>query len=236
MGGDDDKVGRSADGKYMMAAELVTRSIDIDTSKSTSPNVEAQDMIDVVFDVAGTSVPNGYPFALWPALVQYLPWLKQESNAGIIPLRGSASGDDTLLSKRTKLVLRVPVERAAQASQLTGKQLDIDGSVLVVGKSKERPLQPSTTLHSYIVASNLSELEFLADMGDRLRAMNISCNLICDKYRKISDGKQTLSGFGLVLHDLKPAASIHLQRIGLGEARQYGCGIFVPFKAISGLD
>jgi CRISPR-associated protein Cas6 len=220
----------------MMADELVTKSLNIDTPNLAAPNRESQDMVDVVFDLSGTSVPNGYPFALWSEVVQYLPWLKDEANVGFIPLRGSASGDNTLLSKRTKLVLRVPSERAAQATQLSGKQLKIDGSMLIVGASKERPLQATTTLHSYIVASNLSEIEFLSDMREKLHAMNISCNLICDKYRKISDGKQSLSGFGLVLHDLKPAVSIQLQRIGLGESRQYGCGIFVPFKAISGLD
>jgi len=87
-----------------------------------------------------------------------------------------------------------------------------------------------------MVESNLGEVEFIADMKQKLQAMNIPCNLICDKYRKISDGKNSLNGFGLVLHDLKPAASLHIQRTGLGGARHFGCGIFVPFKAISGLD
>ena len=66
--------------------------------------------------------------------------------------------------------------------------------------------------------------------------MNITCNLICDKHRIIKGEAQSLKGFGLVLHDLKPQASLQIQRGGLGGARQYGCGIFVPFKAISGLD
>ncbi|HUX90102.1 MAG TPA: type I-MYXAN CRISPR-associated protein Cas6/Cmx6 [Gallionellaceae bacterium] len=215
----------------MMADDSVSQASNI-----AVPNIESQDMLDVVFDLNGSSVPEGYPFVLWSEVVRCLPWLKDEEYAGILPLRGSASGENTLLSKRTKLVLRVPVERATQAGELSGQQLNIDGNILIVGKGKERQLQATTTLHAHLVESNLSEIEFLADMKRKLQSMNISCNLICDKQRKVRGLNQTLSGFGLVLHDLKPQASIQIQRTGLGGARHFGCGMFVPFKAISGLD
>jgi CRISPR-associated protein Cas6 len=208
----------------------------LEQSVTKEVTIEAPNMTDIVFDLEGSTVPESYPFALWSELVRCLPWLRDEANAGILPLRGSASGENTLLSKRTKLVLRVPTERANQTFELSGKQLDIHGSKLLVGKGKERPLQATTTLHAHIVESTLGEIEFLADMKLKLQALNITCNLICDKHRKVRDVKQTLSGFGLVLHDLKPAASLQIQSIGLGGARHYGCGIFVPFKAITGLD
>lgn len=208
----------------------------LDESATKATKIEDQNMIDVVFDLSGSSVPDGYPFMLWSEVVRCLPWLKNEENAGIHPLRGSASGDNTLLSKRTKLILRVPAERADQTVALSGQQLNIDGSILSVGKGKKRQLQAATTLHAHIVESNLGEVEFLAEMKKTLQSMNIACNLICDKHRKVRGGKQSLSGFGLVLHDLKPLPSIQIQRSGLGGARHFGCGIFVPFKTISGLD
>jgi len=193
-------------------------------------------MVDMVFDLTGAMVPENFSFALWSEIARMLPWLKEETNAGILPLRGSASGNKILLSKRSKLILRIPVERAVQTAQLTGKQLNIGGGNLIVGKGKERQLLPTTTLHSYMVESDLGEIEFLADIKQKLQAMNIPCNLICDKYRKVNDAEHSLTGFGLVLHDLKPQASMQIQRSGLGGARHFGCGIFVPFKAISGLD
>lgn len=208
-------------------------SIEFDVKET---NVESRDMIDIVFDLDGSSVPEYYPFILWAELIRCLPWLKEESNAGVHPLRGSSSGENILLSKRTKLILRLPVESAAQAETLSGQKLSIGGNVLVVGKAKQRPFQAATTLHAYIVESNLNEEAFLADMRQQLQSMNVSCNLICDKHRKISDGKQTLQGFGLVLHDLKLPISVQIQGKGLGGARHFGCGIFVPFKAISVLD
>ena len=195
-----------------------------------------QDMIDVVFDLDGAIVPGYYPFMLWAELVRCLPWLVEETAAGVHPLRGSASGDNILLSKRTKLILRLPVSRVSQANALTGQRLNVDGNILVVGKAREKELQAVTTLHAYIVESALSEVEFLADMRAKLQTMKIDCNLICDKFREMNDGKQVVSGFGLVLHDLKLPASLSIQRTGLGSARHLGCGIFVPFKAISGLD
>ena len=197
---------------------------------------EAQEMIDMVFDLNGSFVPEDYPFTLRLEIARNLPWLKDEESVGILPLRGSISGENTLLSKRTKLILRVPVERADQTGVLSGQQLNVGKSVLVVGKGKERPLQPAVTLHSYLVESDLDEIEFVADMKQKLQLMNISCNLICDRFRNIKGADQSLRGFGLVLHDLKPQASIEIQRSGLGAARQLGCGIFIPFKAITGLE
>lgn len=205
-------------------------------SETVVISTETPAMIDIVFDLAGTSVPVNYPFKLWLEIVRCLPWLEKENSVGILPLRGSISKETLLLSQRTKLVLRIPESLAIEAVHLSGQQLNIDGQVLTVGKSKERPLQPATTLHAYLVESNLSEIEFLADMRKKLHEMNISCNLICDKQREIRGSKQILKGFGLVLHDLKPVASMQMQSLGLGGARRFGCGIFVPFKAITGLD
>lgn len=199
-------------------------------------NIETPEMIDIVFDLDGTSVPENYPYILWSELLRCLPWLKNEDHAGVHPLRGSASGENILLSKRTKLILRIPAERAVQAGALSGQQLDIAGSTLIVGKPKQRQLQAATTLHAYIVESKLNEVEFLAEMKQQLQTLNISCNLICDKQRMISDDKQTIRGFGLVLHDLKLPVSLKIQSVGLGGSRHFGCGVFVPFKAISGLD
>jgi CRISPR-associated protein Cas6 len=194
------------------------------------------EMLDVVFDLKGTQVPAGYVFSLWHEIVRCLPWLGDLKEAGIVPLRGSASGEDTLLSQRTKLVLRLPATHAKKALELSGKQLNVDGCVLEVGAAKEKKLLPATTLHAYIVESSLGEVEFLADMTEKLQEMKIPCKLICSKQLSVKSPKQMLTGYGLVLHDLKPAASIHIQSVGLGGARRYGCGMFVHYKAITGLD
>lgn len=193
-------------------------------------------MIDVVFDLEGSTVPENYPFRLWSELTRVLPALQDEENAGVIPLRGSVNEGVLLLPRRSKLILRVPIEAEARVSALSGNQLDIGNHIVKIGACKSRPLQASPTLHTWMVQSELGEIDFVEAMRQELQAMQIKANLICDKYRELKDGENTLRGFGLVLHDLKPQASVDIQAKGLSGARHWGCGIFVPFKAITGLE
>jgi len=193
-------------------------------------------MTDLVFYLKGSFVPEGYAFALWDEVARILPWLAAEEQAGILPLRGSASGEGMLLAKRAKLVLRLPMERAAQAGILAGQELNVGSGVLQVGMAMERPLQPYTTLHAHLVESAEEEEMFLADVAVQLQELGIVCKWICGKHHTVKGAGQSLSGYSLVLHDLKPDASLLVQRAGLGGSRHFGCGIFVPYKAISGLD
>ena len=194
------------------------------------------EMIDLVFDLKGSFVPEGYPFTLWNEVVCILPWLDAEDLAGILPLRGSTSAEGKLLAKRSKLVLRLPIMHAARAAQLSGQELHIGSGVLRVGAVKERPLQPYTTLHSHQVESAEEEEIFLAGVAARLQELNVSGKWICGKRHTVKGAEQSLNGYSLVLHDLKPEDSLKIQRLGLGQNRRFGCGIFVPYKAISGLD
>ena len=192
-------------------------------------------MLDIAFDLKGSFVPAGYAFALWDEVVRCLPWLDGEEFAGILPLRAAVSGESMLLPQRTKLVLRLPAKLAPQAMQLSGQELEVEGSVLRVGKAKEKLLQPYPTLHAQLVESSNEEDVFIADMAEQLREMEVACKMICGKHNMVIGTKQSVAGYSLVLHDLKPDASLQIQRTGLGGKRRYGCGIFVPYKAISGL-
>lgn len=194
------------------------------------------DMIDMSFDLKGSFVPEGYAFALWQEIVRILPWLDVEEMAGVLPLRGSESGEGKLLAKRVKLVLRLPVELASQAGALSGQELNVGSCMLRVGAAVQRNLQPYTTLHAHLVESAEEEERFLADVDSRLREMGVSCKWICGKRHTVKGAGRALSGYSLVLHDLKPDDSLQVQRAGLGGSRRFGCGIFVPYKTISGLD
>lgn len=193
-------------------------------------------MIDIAFDVKGSFVHAGYAFALWDEVVRCLPWLDAEEFAGILPLRAAASGENMLLPQRAKLVLRLPIKLAPQTRPLSGQELDVEGSTLQIGKAREKSLQSHPTLHAQLVESNSEEEMFIAAMADQLREMKVACKLICGKRHTVTGAKQSVAGYSLVLHDLKPDASLQIQRTGLGGKRRYGCGIFVPYKAISGLD
>jgi CRISPR-associated protein Cas6 len=193
-------------------------------------------MADVAFDLLGERVPSGYAFALWGEIARHLPWIEEEDMAGVLPLRGLEGRDGIWLAKRSKLVLRLPEEKAQAAHALSGQALELGPDVLGVGKAWQRALQPFTTLHAQLVEGHESEDVFLGTVAAALDELDVACSWICGMRGTISDAENTVSGYSLVLHDLKPEDSLIVQRAGLGQGRRFGCGVFVPFKTISGLE
>jgi CRISPR-associated protein Cas6 len=193
-------------------------------------------MIDIVYDLKGGMLPGEYAFMLWHELVRALPWLEGEELAGMLPLRGSLSGEALLLPQRAKLVLRLPQRLTQQAQQLSGQTLDVEGHALQVGAARQRPLQAHPTLHARLVASLNGENEFLEEVGERLRDLDVTCKWICGKHVVLQAGERAISGYSLVVHELNSEGSLRLQQVGLGMERRYGCGIFIPYKEISSLD
>ena len=194
------------------------------------------DMVDLSFDLKGSMLPGGYPFALWDELVRILPWLAEEETAGVLPLRGAENGEQILLARRCKLVLRLPEHKAEQAMALSGMTMRLDDNVLAIGAGTKRDLQPFSTLHAPLLEGGEDEQAFMEQVGLQLQELGVSCQLICGKRSTIRSGEQSLSGYSLVLHELAPEGSLRVQSAGLGNKQRYGCGIFLPYKTISGLE
>lgn len=193
--------------------------------------VVAADMVDVVIAISG----NGMLPArlLWDALVQRLPALAGQARAGLLPLAGITGSP---LPRRARIMMRLPLGFVAEAHQLTGCQLKAGEFELTLGELKERPLLPHATLHAQRVASNESEDKFLAGVEAAARELGVRCQWICGKHL-LEDAVQGLpAGYSLVLHDLKPQDSLRLQCTGMGDARNLGCGVFIPYKEIANLD
>lgn len=190
----------------------------------------------MVFDLDGGTLPATYPFALWEALARRIPQLAEEPSIGVLPLRGTSNREGWLLPRRAKMVMRLPAAFAGHAAErLTGQQFDVGGQTLSLGAAKSRPIHPFPTLHAQLVTGASDEMIFVEHVHAQLGDMGINGKLICGKRRSIGDDSQSMQGFSLVVHDLKPEASLHLQFAGLGAGRRFGCGIFVPSKVISGL-
>ena len=199
-------------------------------------NNDIHEMIDIVFDLEGGTLPAAYPFALWGAVLHHVPQFAEERLVGLLPLRSTVNSQGMLLAKRAKLVLRIPTTFVESvAASLTGRQLDISGSVMRVGSAKTRPIQPYPTIHAQLVTGASDEVLFTDDIKKQMEELGVTGKLICGKRLTINNGQKSIHGYSLVLHDLKPEASLQLQYMGLGVDRQFGCGIFVPYKVISGL-
>lgn len=193
-------------------------------------------MVDLAFDLSGAIPPAHHPFSLWSELTRLAPVLEDAERAGVLPLRLPEQTTD-LLPRRTKLTLRIPAALTEELTlTLSGEPLDLGETVLHLGVGRSRAITPYPTLHAQQVASDAAEIAFMEDIRAQLDEMRIACNLICGLRRSIGDDTLSIAGYSLVIHDLKPDTSLKLQYIGLGGSRQFGCGIFVPYKVISGLD
>jgi len=192
-------------------------------------------MIDLAFDLEGGTIPAAYRSALWRSLQSHAPQLAKEKLVGVLPLKSSTSSQGILLAKRAKLVIRMPTELAeSAAANLTGQQLDIAGSAVRVGFAKTRQIRPYPTIHA-LVAGPSDEVQFVEDISNQMKDLGVTGKLICGKRFTINDDQSSIQGYSLVLHDLKPEASLQLQYAGLGDERHLGCGIFVHYKVITGL-
>lgn len=198
---------------------------------SFADDLPAASVVDLAFPLAGRSVPREFAQPLHAALQQALPWLAGEGRAGIHPLK-LVHGGSGLLSPRTRLLLRLPRERVAEASALAGRTLDVGGHAVQLGEPHARELLPHATLYAYAVAAaGEDEVAFMRAMNDELQALGVRTQTVCGKRAgRVLDGG-TLTTFSLMLHALSATDSLRVQETGLGPHRLLGCGVFVPHKS-----
>jgi CRISPR-associated protein Cas6 len=204
------------------------------------------DVVDLAYSINCRALPIDHSYALASAIAQHLPWFVSEEHCALHLIHGAESGngwdrpengEDLLyISRRTKLVLRLPKERIEAAQTLTGKELVIDKHVISVGPSNTRKLADSTALYSRYVDSHPdeSEEEFIDRAVAELRAMGL-------KFKKIMAGKSHTHNGGseqeiltrsLFIADLARMDSIRLQEQGIGSKQNYGFGVFIPHKTL----
>jgi len=148
-------------------------------------------------------------------------------------------GEDALLqlSRRAKLVLRLPAHRAEEASALVGRTLQVAGSSLRVEKMALRPLSRITTLFSRcVVLAAEDEAVFVGAATEELGALGIRAQrMVCGRMTTVATPDRTYQARSLMLAGLTLEQSLLLQRSGLGAGRKLGCGLFIPHKDIADL-
>jgi CRISPR-associated protein Cas6 len=203
------------------------------------------DVVDLVYPIACHTLPVDHSYALGHAVVQVLSWLPDEGGSGVHPIQVAVSAhgwerpsgaDDLLhLSKRTRLVIRVPRRRMEDAMALVGRELDVRGQMLMItGEPAARPLQPSATLYSRNVALNAEdEGSFLHRAAELLEKLGIPVRkMLPGRITVIDTPDGPLATRSLMLADLAAEESLRLQQRGLGPCRYFGCGLFIPYKGI----
>jgi len=200
------------------------------------PENASSAVADFVFELGSGTLASEHAEALADALRQALPWLGDEPQAGVLPLSGLSRGNGHwFVGRRSRLVLRLPLHRAASADSLSGATLVVAGSRLQVGAPSRRPLQPVTeVVYSHFVSyGTANELAFLARCRAALDARGLRASPVTGRARRMDTSGGPVEGFALMLHGLSPADSVAIQEDGLGQHRLYGCGVFVPHKSIT---
>jgi CRISPR-associated protein Cas6 len=214
-------------------------------SDESQPYRVPDDILDVSYRVSCQSLPVDHAYTLSVALIEALPWLEEEERAGIHLIHGAESGngwirpEDPLavmyLSRRTRMILRLPKERVEEAKSLTGQTLDVGGNALTVGGCTIRPLSNLTTIFArYVITEDVEdESAFMEEAVIRLKAMGIKVKkMMGGRLHTFSLPGRKLTARSLMIDGLKVQESVTLQQQGLGPGRKIGCGLFLPHKGI----
>jgi CRISPR-associated protein Cas6 len=203
------------------------------------------DVVDLAFRIVCRTLPVDHAYALSQAVLAVLPWLAEDESAGVHTIHVAESGNgwmrpdqsDALLylSRRTKLVLRLPTRRLDEARRLSGQTLDVAGNALRVEDASVRPLSLNAAVFARYVVSDerVDESAFLGQAVVALSAMGIRPKkLLCGIERTIVTPERLLLTRSLMVADLAPAESVTLQQRGLGPLRHLGCGLFIAHKDV----
>jgi CRISPR-associated protein Cas6 len=200
-------------------------------------------VVDVAFRIECTQLPSDPAYLLSEAVESLLPWFSEDESTGIHSIHGAESGNGWQrpegvihLSRRIRLVMRIPRVRVESCRSLVGETLEIATVPVKLGSIKIRELGPTSTLFARYLVSAVDEMEgtFLDRVNEQLAAMNANApKRLPGRMNKINTPGGAVYARSLLLADLEAADSIRIQEYGLGKSRSLGCGLFIPHKSIS---
>lgn len=203
------------------------------------------DVVDLSFSIHCEAIPVDHAYALATAIAEILPWFSAEPESGLHIIHGGASingwqrpesADELLLlSKRSKLRLRLPKHRIADTSLLCGKVLEVAGHKIEVGKCKTQLLGNTDTLLSRYIVSAIEEDEekFSERMLSELREMGLEfTKLVSGKDHALAGPDGPINTKSLLVSGLSIRSAVELQIKGIGPHRSMGFGLFIASKSI----
>lgn len=206
-----------------------------------------ENVVDLLYGIDCKALPVDHAYALSRAIQQVLPWFAEDEIAAVHQIHGAQSGngwerpegeDDVIyLSRRTKLVLRIPAHRIDDAMALCDQELDVAGNSMKVNKASKRLLETTTSLYSRHVVAEDGEGEdtFMQRTIAELRGMGLKFKkVLCGKVHTLQIPDRSLLTRSLLVADLGFEDAVTLQERGVGEKayKKLGCGLFIPHKTV----
>ena len=205
------------------------------------------DIVDLSFAIQCKMLPLDHAYALSQALQIALPWIADDEAAGVHLIHGAESGNGWYrpqdatgallhLSRRTRMMLRVPKHRIEEARALEGMVLDVAGNRLDVGEAAVKLLSAMSTLfarHVVMSEPSMSEAAFLEQVVAEVSTLGIRVNkILCGKAHDLNTPDGAVHTQSVMIADLEPEPAVVLQQKGIGPGRKMGCGLFLPHKGI----
>ncbi len=206
----------------------------------TSTRTDAIPYVDLSFSVMGKSLPIDHGYGLFAALAHWKQELHHLESMSITAITGIPTEQGMMqLTDRSRLLIRLPVDKVPVVYPLAGKSLIIGKHKIRFGIPEMDFLQPAQRLRSHLVIiTGYQEPEsFIAAAQRQLEQRCIQGNLRIltkadgtPKRKTIKVKQSTKVGFGLDVTRLSDEDSLTLQRQGIGGKHKMGCGVFVPVK------
>jgi CRISPR-associated protein Cas6 len=209
-------------------------------------------IVDLSFPLRGTVIPADHGSLLYAAISRQIASFHSEGKIGIHPIRGRLVGQRRLsLTRASRLVLRLPSGRIAEAIPLVGQRLEVGEFGLDVGVPTVLPLRPAASLVGRLVTIRgfTEPVLFLEAARRQLRTLSVEAvaSLLPRTAPQSVEGRtrgsegtyirrtlrlhdKEIVGFALRVDGLSPSESIQLQEVGIGGRRRFGCGLFVPAR------
>lgn len=196
--------------------------------------------VDLSFSVMGKSLPIDHGYGLFSALAHWQQELHHVESMSITAITGIPTKQGMMqLTDRSRLLIRLPVDKVRLVYPLAGKSLTIGKHKIRLGIPQMDFLQPAQTLRSHLVfIKGYQQPESFLEAAKRhLEQLGIQGNLRIltktdgtPKRKTIKIKRFTVVGFGLEVTRLSDEDSLMLQRNGIGGKHKMGCGVFVPVK------
>lgn len=197
--------------------------------------MEAHELVDVGFPLRGGKLPSDHGYLLFSALCKALPRLSHEPGWALHLVDGQREGARRIrLGPRSMVRLRLPARELGEALSLTGRDLDVGNDRVHLGMAKVKPLAPASRLRSAVVTTaGCTRASFEGTLRRELATLPLgqdpsTIELEVGVERLLRARVRTVTGFEVVLSNLRPHASLCIQAEGLGARRHMGAGVFLP--------
>ncbi|RDH81073.1 MAG: type I-MYXAN CRISPR-associated protein Cas6/Cmx6 [endosymbiont of Galathealinum brachiosum] len=215
--------------------------------KKAAPFSVPDTVADLSFKLISKQVPLDHAQQLSDEILRILPWIDDDPHAGVHMIHGATTGngwnrpeddcDDACiyLSKRSKMLIRVPKVRHADMDELIGKTIQLNGHDVTFGDYQVKPFSPLGTLFCrYVIVGNEeTEDEFVSRVATEMKAMGINLTkALCGMGHTFNMTAGPVKTMSIMVADLDPEDAVTLQVEGIGEGRKAGFGLFLAHKGI----